>query len=733
MPPKTVPKSDQTNDDIEDQIYRVTEALKSIQTLEAKVAKGDLLKKQQSTQDLLKHNLAKIREAAESIINPVVVKDNSRCIMDDKIDKSFPILTGVDNYQHWLSRIESHLKIRDLWIDLKKGKTKDDVEKAMLAYHHINARVDASHGRLLLDSAYEDSVKCFKILKERYNGSGLISIVKIITSSFALKAQVGSFHQTIDQIRAYHNDLQSKHIEDIYEAFKVGNLMAALPTEFGSILTSFNSANHSPAMFDDIVRVVCEEEARQILISRPTASSAVNNKAQLQKERKERKKLWCDHCKRSGHVLEKCFKRQNLQQANSVPKKLPQSKKLNSNFVSSRESYSEPEANLSLIRHVMVKGSAYRAELPVTSKPAPSYKVHRTEKMIANMIDLDASTSRKHTIPRKTCCGTAHQSATEEELQTARNVSRFDGKITIKINAPAPLEVSTPEKMPLVVLERSKKLDQSALKKARTSSLQRSKATNQNSLVSSMLEKSPRRKQKGIKDGKITDNVKLFKPDSRSFVPNNNSTAYTIPKKVKSVIVIPKPTTELPAASEINADVLHYLENKIVKEPDLKTLDITSDELLITFNEEEIDILNKTNEIYANSFTCNSNDALNDGWIVDSGATIHMSNNKSLFTNFRSSNHGNIRIANGELIPIKGLGTIKIVVKTPSKPLSLMLNNVAYVPDLNVNLISVRELNKQHHRIVFENDQCKLLIKNELISLARFNSNNYIVNFLSNG
>lgn len=258
MPPKISPEPQK--EAIDTPFSKVIEALKNIDILEEKVAKGDLLKKQQSTQDLLKNNLAKIREIAESITAPIVPPKIR--VMESKTDKNFPILTGDENYQHWLNRIESHLKIRELWIDAKKAKPKDDVEKAaiadkaMLAYHHIIEKVDAYHGRMLKDQAYEDSAKCFKILKERYNGTGLTAIVKTITSSFA-KAQVGSFHQTIDQIRAFHNDLRSKQIDDIYEAFKVGNLMASLPTEFGSVLASFSTAKQTPSMFEDIVRAVC--------------------------------------------------------------------------------------------------------------------------------------------------------------------------------------------------------------------------------------------------------------------------------------------------------------------------------------------------------------------------------------------------------------------------------------------------------------------------------------------
>lgn len=136
--------------------------------------------------------------------------------------------------------------------------------------------------------------------------------------------------------------------------------------------------------------------------------------------------------------------------------------------------------------------------------------------------------------------------------------------------------------------------------------------------------------------------------------------------------------------------------------------------------------LNKESEIY--SLSCiNSNrkhsKRLSD-FIVDSGASIHMSHDKSLFSTLKP-NRGRIKIADGSYIPILGYGNINLHIKTSAGPLSLTLSDVGYVPDLHVNLISVNELNKAGYTLLFDNSSCKLKSGKSFVDIATFKGNNY--------
>jgi hypothetical protein len=112
---------------------------------------------------------------------------------------------------------------------------------------------------------------------------------------------------------------------------------------------------------------------------------------------------------------------------------------------------------------------------------------------------------------------------------------------------------------------------------------------------------------------------------------------------------------------------------------------------------------------------------------VDSGASIHMAHNKCLFQSFTESHGGKVKIADGNFIKIEDYGTVKVMIETPSEPIALVLKQVAYVPMLHVNLMSVTKLDKDNFATLFEEGKCQIKIHNEFVQLAIFKDNNYVV------
>ena len=83
------------------------------------------------------------------------------------------------------------------------------------------------------------------------------------------------------------------------------------------------------------------------------------------------------------------------------------------------------------------------------------------------------------------------------------------------------------------------------------------------------------------------------------------------------------------------------------------------------------------------SFTCSNS---NCTWIIDSGATDHMTGSSSLFSSYKPcAGNRKVKIADGSLSPIAGTGDVKLST-------SLTLSNVLHVPKLSCNLISISKL-----------------------------------------
>ena len=90
---------------------------------------------------------------------------------------------------------------------------------------------------------------------------------------------------------------------------------------------------------------------------------------------------------------------------------------------------------------------------------------------------------------------------------------------------------------------------------------------------------------------------------------------------------------------------------------------------------------------------------LKNSAILDSGTTIHIFNEISRFTNFRTADPRDFVWAGTERVPIQGYGNVDIEVTVPgnkqhSKRI-LRLNDVAFCQDFTSNLVSLRQLRKR--------------------------------------
>ena len=85
-------------------------------------------------------------------------------------------------------------------------------------------------------------------------------------------------------------------------------------------------------------------------------------------------------------------------------------------------------------------------------------------------------------------------------------------------------------------------------------------------------------------------------------------------------------------------------------------------------------------------------------FVADSGATAHCCNDASLFIKFHSDRpKTRIRVANGKTVPVTHIGDVKLNLRDKNGTFhSVILRNVLYVPEMPVNLLSVKRLWKDN-------------------------------------
>lgn len=133
---------------------------------------------------------------------------------------------------------------------------------------------------------------------------------------------------------------------------------------------------------------------------------------------------------------------------------------------------------------------------------------------------------------------------------------------------------------------------------------------------------------------------------------------------------------------------------------------------------------------YSMAFSTNADstsNSSNDNWILDSGATVHMSFQPSDFHDIVYGNFGNVTIANGTKLKIEGRGTVILVIDMNGSPLTLRLNKVSFVPQLSCKLISVRALETSGTPVSFSNGSAFLHLGSKHQKFAEFKSHSYLL------
>lgn len=110
-----------------------------------------------------------------------------------------------------------------------------------------------------------------------------------------------------------------------------------------------------------------------------------------------------------------------------------------------------------------------------------------------------------------------------------------------------------------------------------------------------------------------------------------------------------------------------------------------------------------------------------DSWIIDSGASRHMTSNRGLYKAL-TSRVVPITIANGAEIMAEGIGTV--VIDTPRGPTAM--EDVLYVPAISANLLSIHALRKKGITVEFGLDGVVFRKKETVIATGSIDGNCYV-------
>lgn len=119
-------------------------------------------------------------------------------------------------------------------------------------------------------------------------------------------------------------------------------------------------------------------------------------------------------------------------------------------------------------------------------------------------------------------------------------------------------------------------------------------------------------------------------------------------------------------------------------------------------------------------------------WYFDSGASSHMTKNKSLLINIREPRAKEVVVANNQKISVECIGDIKVSAKVNGIEKKFLIKEVQYVPELCVNLLSVSQMVKNDYEVIFHKNGCKVLNSDKnLVITATLECNMFKINTLN--
>lgn len=117
-----------------------------------------------------------------------------------------------------------------------------------------------------------------------------------------------------------------------------------------------------------------------------------------------------------------------------------------------------------------------------------------------------------------------------------------------------------------------------------------------------------------------------------------------------------------------------------------------------------------------------------DGWILDSGATCHVSCDRSDFIELNENHKESIKVANGDEVTAVGKGKISLCMINDKGELSrVVMHDVLFVPSIKTKLVSVKRLAEKGLRIKFSEKTCEIRSPDNVRQIATgyINSNLY--------
>lgn len=179
----------------------------------------------------------------------------------------------------------------------------------------IYPMLSAEARQMLLKTKYEDGVELWKEIKKIFTTSGKRQYVKLQREQNELQyANFDSIYEYRAAWMCLQTAIKNTGVKETEDNKFFINILQSLPTnKFGTILSIWNTTDIETMTGDQAVQMVAEEEKKIAAEEKKAAAeqdeSNSQNEAYMAKDKGKDKRsiLTCNHCKKRGHTIERCF------------------------------------------------------------------------------------------------------------------------------------------------------------------------------------------------------------------------------------------------------------------------------------------------------------------------------------------------------------------------------------------------------------------------------------------
>ena len=119
-------------------------------------------------------------------------------------------------------------------------------------------------------------------------------------------------------------------------------------------------------------------------------------------------------------------------------------------------------------------------------------------------------------------------------------------------------------------------------------------------------------------------------------------------------------------------------------------------------------------------------------WIIDSGASQHMTHDKNSLSDFVEFDQpSKIILGDNHSIRAFGKGTYRLTTDIGGQPQKIALYDVLYLPDLRRNLLSVRTMTNRGANVEFVANKCEISRNSKVLGIGEMTGKLYFLKMYS--